>query len=227
MGRDLSIGGVKFCVRILVDFIWIFEISGFLKTYYTVPLGFFLRLIFSDLHCGRLQNRCHQDYEFGAQITVWKIPDSIAQNGARNIRSKTFVSLTRDLGTITPRIFSPTHIFGFRLFGLLRFVTTFRDWIGWRRLRNVLGCIFGADGKNSWNIILWTFCNRKVQSGTWNDKVVFRLGSGIHSRALKGQGQPLPYLIFFAKKNENTQVDLSVGVWCWKFDSSSKIYRTN
>ena len=38
LDRDLSIGGVKFCVRILVDFIWIFEISGYLKTYYTVQL---------------------------------------------------------------------------------------------------------------------------------------------------------------------------------------------
>ena len=36
MDRDLSIDGLNFFVAILVDFIWIFEISGFLKTYYTV-----------------------------------------------------------------------------------------------------------------------------------------------------------------------------------------------
>ena len=98
----------------------------------TGDLGTITPRIFSPTHIfgftlWQTSERYHQDYEFGAQITVWKIPDSVAQNGARNIRSKTFVSLTGDLGTITPRIFSPTHIFGFRLLGLLRFVTTFRD----------------------------------------------------------------------------------------------------
>jgi hypothetical protein len=60
-----------------------------------------------------MQNRCHQNYEFEAQITVWNFSESGPQIGARNIRSKAFVRLTGVLSGTPPRIFSPTHILGF------------------------------------------------------------------------------------------------------------------
>ena len=61
-----------------------------------------------------MQNRCHQNYEFESQITVWNFSESDPQNGAWNIRSKAFVSLTGDLsgtphGFFLRLIFSDLH----------------------------------------------------------------------------------------------------------------------